>query len=594
MNNRARENGSALITVLMLTALLSALISAYYLITRVELSTTKSSMESTRGFYAAEAGLNLRAQEIRQTFLGYNRPSGTSPVVPVHQMPCEAGDLGDGDFRCFDRRLGDRDVSTYVAEAAGNPTLIRIPSGERYENLNAQEYSYYIHSVAKSDKNDPQAILGMHFRSRLVPMFQFAAFYNKDLEIHPGPPMSLAGPVHSNGDLYLGSSVGGLDILGRVTTAGNLYQGRKTDMICYDGGVRVPDPGTLTAFPACPGSATVQYAQSTLDAGWNGMIETQVDTLTVPPPEAFDPGDYYWEHADLRIVLEVALDGTTSIELRDADNGVDIPGTATLTGCGPSTDRAVGTTDTFYSLREGKSIRMLEVDVSRLLDCLQVNPGLMDGKTLDDTTEAGLVWYLTVEGQQSPGINSYGVRVRDGRRIASTVGGAPQVRGLSVVTDQAAYVWGDFNAVAKRPAAVMADTINVLSAAWEDGDHNFPLGNAARNASETTVNAAFLSGTDVTGGVDGAAGQNGAYNGGLENYPRLQENWSNVTLRYRGSFVSLNAPRHVDGAHDPDHYLPPDRDWSYDVDFNNSINLPPLTPQFVYLRQEMFLRDFEL
>ena len=84
MTNSKSDNsqkGSALITVLLLTALVSALVAAYALLTRMELWITRSSMDSTRGFYAAEAGLNLRAEEIRQTFLGYNRPSGSPPAV---------------------------------------------------------------------------------------------------------------------------------------------------------------------------------------------------------------------------------------------------------------------------------------------------------------------------------------------------------------------------------------------------------------------------------------------------------------------------------------------------------------------------------
>jgi hypothetical protein len=66
----------------------------------------------------------------------------------------------------------------------------------------------------------------------------------------------------------------------------------------------------------------------------------------------------------------------------------------------------------------------------------------------------------------------------------------------------------------------------------------------------------------MTGGGEGAAYQDNAiYNGGLENYPRFHENWSGVTLIYRGSFVSLNAPQRVDGvwAIDNPYYAPPVR-----------------------------------
>jgi len=83
----------------------------------------------------------------------------------------------------------------------------------------------------------------------------------------------------------------------------------------------------------------------------------------------------------------------------------------------------------------------------------------------------------------------------------------------------------------------------------------------------------------------------------VENFMRLHENWNGtVTLTYRGSFVSLSAPRHVAGLwiQGAPQSTVPNRDWNYDTDFEDPELLPPLSPQFVYLRQELFLRRFEL
>ena len=163
------------------------------------------------------------------------------------------------------------------------------------------------------------------------------------------------------------------------------------------------------------------------------------------------------------------------------------------------------------------------------------------------------------------------------------------------MTDQAIYVQGDYNAVNKKPAAFLADSLNVLSNNWNDTNSTGPL--SGRTASDTTIYAAFLAGTDTTGGVEGPGGQDrDSYNGGLENYPRFHENWTGETLTYLGSFVSLNKPRHVDGAwaYGGAQYTAPRRNWGYDTDFNDAANLPPLSPRFVYLRQELFVRRFDL
>jgi hypothetical protein len=246
---------------------------------------------------------------------------------------------------------------------------------------------------------------------------------------------------------------------------------------------------------------------------------------------------------------------------------------------------------------------MLEVDATRLLNCMQLDDSLIGGKSLDDSSEGGLVWYLGVDGPDTGAVNNYGVRVKNGARLASTVVGAPGIQGLTVVTSQAAYVLGSYNSHADwKPAAFLADSLNLLSNNWLDENSWDEANGIATNlgqrvATSTAIYAAFLAGTDTTGGEDGPGGQNGdEYNGGLENYPRFHEKWSDKTLTYRGSFVSLNMPLHVDGAwvYGGPFYEAPIRDWGYETRFNDAANLPPLSPRFVYLRQDLFLRDFEL
>jgi hypothetical protein len=39
-------------------------------------------------------------------------------------------------------------------------------------------------------------------------------------------------------------------------------------------------------------------------------------------------------------------------------------------------------------------------------------------------------------------------------------------------------------------------------------------------------------------------------------------------------------------------YEAPIRNWGFETDFNQADKLPPLSPRFVYLRQELFTRQF--
>jgi hypothetical protein len=213
-----------------------------------------------------------------------------------------------------------------------------------------------------------------------------------------------------------------------------------------------------------------------------------------------------------------------------------------------------------------------------------------------------LVFFLTVLGPNADDVPSprYGVRLFGSEDLPFPVAPADPT-GLTVVSDQAFYLEGHYNrgvTAPKQPSAMMADTMNVLSTGWtrnggcfNDCQSGQTLG--SRNAQDTTVNAAFLSGVDVT--------TIGNYNGGLENYPRFHETWSGDTLTYRGSFVSLGTPQHATGiwcgtggssASGCNIYNPPTRNWDFDTDFVNVQNLPPLTPRFVLVQQILFTETF--
>ena len=618
------DRGIVLVAVLFLLVVLAALLGAFFMITSLETGNLKGSKKSLAGFYAAEAGLNMRAEQIRQIFVGYNRPAGTPPTAAG---ACEGSNQGAGDYTCTNYDLGAHRTQTWVEEAAGNPIITTIPQGELYQYLNAQEYRYTVRSTALDAEDRVEALLELRFKSRLVPLFQFVAFYDKDLEILPGPTMNLSGPVHTNGDLYMESGAQ-LNITGQVTTAGRLFRGRKNDASCIGNSVRVKDPANFRQLiPTCP--SRTEVFQNNVTA-FNGMIRIDVDELTLPEPESIDPtpGQVYWDNADLRLVLKLTAanlpdtaNSATGVEVRNADNSLD--GTATgnlhLAACGGTiSGRPIGSAATFYNNRENRNIRMLEVDMRNLLNCIHTQSLMGGSKTLNDSTEGGLVFYFGVEGPNSAAAaNGYGVRIRNAATLQATVAAPPQVRGMTVVTDQAIYTYGDYNSGTWVPAALLADSYNALSRNWNDspsaanvgpgcgasGDRcsaNSGTGNANvtttnRVASNTSVYAAVMAGTDTTGGIEGAGGQGGTYNGGLENYPRFHEYWSNATFTYRGSFVSLNRPRHVSGTwvYGGRYYTAPTRNWDYDTRFNDAARLPPLTPRFVYLRQELFERDFE-
>jgi hypothetical protein len=175
--------------------------------------------------------------------------------------------------------------------------------------------------------------------------------------------------------------------------------------------------------------------------------------------------------------------------------------------------------------------------------------------------------------------------------IVLTNGSSLPSNGLSIATPDPVYIVGNWNVYSNGgtsmagssntantlPSAVYADAITILSPSWNPANSTLAIG--SRTASTDTVNAAFLTGNVPSNNVN--------YSGGVENFPRFLENWSGQTFYYNGSMVEMfpsqiaNAPWPGTGSV----YNPPTRDWTFDTQFTNPNNIPPLTPKIIYIQR---------
>jgi hypothetical protein len=98
----------------------------------------------------------------------------------------------------------------------------------QYTGLQGYVSAYQITSDAR-ELNAPFALtmgVQQNVETATIPLFQFAIFYNVDLEINPGPDMTISGPVHSNGILYTQPQAT-LTFQGDVTSVGAQVVGAK-------------------------------------------------------------------------------------------------------------------------------------------------------------------------------------------------------------------------------------------------------------------------------------------------------------------------------------------------------------------------------
>ena len=627
------ERGIALIAALMIVALFSALLAAYFTLVNTEQSMVKSSKDSQSGFNAAEAGLNLRAEEIRSIFQDYARPEGVSPSSIED---CQSGNLGSGDYQCetFNFDSGHRAI-TYIAEHPDNPLQRVIPPGEVFAGLSAIEYRYDVRSVGKGKSGKNEAILDLEFFSRLVPLFQFAIFFKEDLEIFNGATMTVDGRVHTNGDFYLSPQTDGTtNLTGQVSVAGEMFRGKKSESSCsgYTGTARVSDTPdkdnpNYIAMSACSSSRFKITDVNT----WKKNINITLDPVEVPQPsvmDSFSDGDY-WQKADVRLVLR--LNSSGNVVTTNSPTGVEVVSTAGanipaatnalhsgacsgLISEGGSNfvvgNRGVEDSSKLRLYREyqynattNNFQRTLEVDLRGLIDCMQRNSTILGGRDLSDETEGGLVFFFAIDGPaRTSSHNNYSVRVRNSSNLSSSISGAPALKGLTLVTDQGLVVWGNYNSTGWIPSALMADTLWLLSPSWTDAD-SLVTDTYSRDGSATTVRAAVLSGIRRTGDANGAAGRDKGVDtngGGAINIFRFNEHFRTGSsgipdFTYVGSLVSLGPTRRSNSTWGPfTYYSAPNRVWSYETQFNDPEKLPPMTPTFVALKQELFVRDYDM
>jgi hypothetical protein len=443
----------------------------------------------------------------------------------------------------------------------------------------------------------------------LVPVFQFAIFYNMDLEINPGAAMNINGHVHSNNSIWAtGSSAGSpLTFAGRVDASGTITN-RPSSL----------DPQNTArsgnvVYTITDNNPVANSDSLTLPLGTStNNNPTNVLAILLNPPSTYAPPNYsaaystngmiYLENAvDLIISNSPAgLAGTRGTNLtvyyQNPNNPAsyitpvppDVMISSNVTGSGSSKTTnllfaySFVTNVAFTDLRESDVAQAVQIDVQKLNTWL-TNTATRGGNTYSQKNIAG----STSKGHA---INSIYVD----NNVANSSGQLPAVRmvngqqlppaGLSVITANPLYVQGDYNVTDDGvnfsralgdttntlPAALMADAITVLSGSWNDANSSSSLG--SRNASSTTVNAATL---------EGIVPSNGAhYSGGVENFIRLLEDWSGDTLTYNGSIVVMFPSQYATGFWQTtgNYYNAPTRKWGFDLNFMQASKQPPLTP----------------
>jgi hypothetical protein len=342
------EQGYAMLAASVLALVLFSLLSIYLYSSRIYKSSANAIVDGSTTFYAAESGINKRAHQTHAKFIGFSQPEGVTPTgtSPAEKMTnCMTGTTtqqGNQDFQCnvqyfdyydqIDSNGGILSTSSKKSKTANGqkyaaytfvqpnpqnltnyPATRRIPAGEVFAGLNSLEYTYRIYASALKSAGSSsanvaaQTMLQMDFNSRVVPLFQFAAFYENDLEINPSPDMSLNGPVHTNASLYMAPG-NDLNLQGQVTSVGDMYNSTAF--------VATHSHGTTPRIRVKTGSGASDYYDISSLIAWtqannqltsaditaaSGKLRPRIDRLDIPQPGFLSTGGEYYAKADLQV-----------------------------------------------------------------------------------------------------------------------------------------------------------------------------------------------------------------------------------------------------------------------------------------------------
>ena len=368
------------------------------------------------------------------------------------------------------------------------------------------------------------------------------------------------------------------------------------------------EPQLPTSSPDYKGTA-VQKEQFSYKAG---LVMRVVES-------ASDPSGYEYDFYKYQRTIpgepnsERVLDGSGKPVEILLDKSLLPAGLVTITPY--SEDGSGNPTGGFYEGRQETNMDVIEIDIGELNRVVDItSPGPLPGAwngTYNWQNPTNLDWngimYVEIpyDGVASgridkirPAKSGIAVRLTNGSRIPDSVH-APDP-GFTFATNAPLYVLGDYNSDGdpgtgsatttdnnqEPPAALVADTITVLSNNWDTGnyDSKSKLSKNDRPAVFTEFSAAFLTGQSAS-----IPGTNAA-SGGVHNFPRFLERWSGKEFRYRGSLVSLWEgevlwKQMIDGS--AGYYSPPIRNFGFSEIFENG-NFPPGTPMVRDFRRSHF------
>jgi len=593
MNLKTHERGSAIMVVLLVVAILTVTLGIAVEYTATTHRNVQRSTSLQNAVAIGDGALDILFGYWREVCRGNtNLPMPTNSFAAV-PLPTSSHFPNISNFsatRTADS-TGGHIVSNYQVQAVDPQLNVIAPSTQPPPGIGQSSNSATYNYLASADVMIPAlrgnltAKVRRVFQKQQLSPWNWAIFYLDLLEIHPGPPFTVTGWVHTNGDLYTGHNT--------LTFADKTTYGHDWTIGFAPGDPRSPHgsgpetPGSPSWPSNLPPALDVAHQPFGLDSmrifnssnpnadSYHELIEQAVSGYSDPLA-----GSRYYDQAGVKITI----DNSNTVTIRNgAGTVVNSSSTGNDLQIYQTFKSAITTNQTIQDNRETSSVRLATLDVSKITDA--INNGSPTNLNFN-----GIV-YITDTSAAANGVGAKrGIRLKNGTVMPTG--------GLTIASGNPVFIQGDYNTgganppsnsgnystpqvsgYTRQPSSVIADAVYILSNAWSDS--NSSAGLSSRVASNTTVNTAILSGI--------VPSSNNVYSGGAENFPRFLETWTGKTLTYYGSMVELYLSKQAIGTWGKGNvYDPPNRQWFFDKTFR--VYTPPGSLMvYSYVKGQWFL-----
>ncbi|HTB86086.1 MAG TPA: hypothetical protein VK742_20740 [Candidatus Sulfotelmatobacter sp.] len=437
----------------------------------------------------------------------------------------------------------------------------------------------------------------------MVPLNTWAIFYNGLLEFTQCATMTVNGRVQANGPIYVGTSAS-------LTFNSGVSCTHTLTAPLVDGlgsGWTPNNPSTWnTTFNATPGYTT-NVASVTVS-----LNMTNSHFLIDIPPAGESPSSQtgmqrLYNQAQMVLLVTNSPTGTNPMitltvqtSVNGAEPGADtVPAVISYTNATPGVLASnldfLSLTNTTYDQREEKTNLFTQIDIGQFSTWISTNSSVQSILPAVNTQYPTILYVADRRNTAATQLAS--VRLVNGAQLPANGN-----IGFTVATPNPLYVWGNYNVqtatsaanasaattntAATVPAALMSDSLTILSSSWTDsqGFTTYSQSATADNASASeTINAAIVTGTVPSTGTSGTT-----FSGGVHNLPRLLEDWSSSDLWLNTSILRLwdsdmatnqfRNPAGFSPAPVNPFYNPPTRHFSFDPNFLNPSKVPPGIP----------------